>query len=157
MDYKDSSNAAQTDIDVLRNEPRMEDGRYVRLLADFANYRGRVERERASAAQSGKRELLLALLDIVDDFERAMQYINYEPSPIVEGVNSIYRKLRAVVDNEGVAAFNSVGEMFNPDIHEAVGSISSTDYPPGVVAEEARRGYRQRDNLLRPALVVVSR
>jgi len=157
MDYKDSSNVAQTEIDVLRNEPRLEDGRYLRLLADFDNYRRRVERERASAAQSGKRDLLLALLDLVDDFERAIQCINDEPSPIVEGVNSIYRKLRAVLDAEGVAPFNSVGEMFNPDIHEAVGSVSSAEYPPGVVPEEVRRGYRQGDNLLRPARVVVSR
>ena len=136
--------------------PELDDGRYLRLLADFDNYRRRVERERTSAAQTGKRDIILSLLDVVDDFERAMQYMQDERSPLAEGVNSIYRKMLGVLEAAGAAPFNSVGETFSPDLHEAVGSVSSHEYPPGVVAQEARRGYRQGAGVLRPARVLVS-
>lgn len=156
MEKQNNISSPPPDVEVLRNEPRLEEGRYLRLLADFDNYRKRVDRQRADAAQSGKRDILLSLLDIVDDFERAMGYMGDESSPLVEGVNSIHRKLLSVLDAEGVTRFNSVGEAFNPDLHEAVGSVSTSEYPPGVVAQQARPGYRQGENLLRPARVLVS-
>ena len=75
----------------------------------------------------------------------------------MEGLNSIYRKLRGILDAEGVVAFQSLGEMFDPTIHEAIASVSTESYAPGIVAQEVRRGYRQGDALLRPARVIVSR
>ena len=156
MDKQNNTNLPPSGGEALRSAPPLEDGRYLRLLADFDNYRKRVDRQRADAAQSGKRDILLSLLDIVDDFERAMQYMGHESSSLVEGVNSIYRKLLSVLDAEGVTRYSSVGEAFNPDLHEAVGSVSTSEYPPGVVVQEARPGYRQGDYLLRPARVLVS-
>ncbi|HTU33038.1 MAG TPA: nucleotide exchange factor GrpE [Candidatus Acidoferrum sp.] len=156
MDTQNNTNSPPSGGEALRSEPRLEDGRYLRLLADFDNYRKRVDRQRAEAAQSGKRDILLSLLDIVDDFERALQYLGNESSPLLEGVNSIYRKLLTLLDAEGVTRCFSIGEAFNPGLHEAVGSVSTSEYPPGVVVQEARPGYRQGDYLLRPARVLVS-
>ena len=138
-----------------REEQRGDRERYLRLLADFDNYRRRVDRERATAARAGKRGVILSLLDVLDDFERAMRHL--APSSVSEGLEAIHRKLVGVLEAEGVAPFTSVGEPFNPVTHEAIGAVASSGYAPGVVAEEARRGYRWGDELLRPARVVVAR
>ena len=147
----------QSDMVLLQEEPRRDQERYLRLLADFDNYRRRVDRERTSAARSSKRAMILSLLDVLDDFERALQHVGEASSSVSEGLQAIHRKLAGVLEAEGVTPFNSVGEPFNPDVHEAIGSVASSEFPPGVVAEEARRGYRWGDDVLRPARVVVTR
>jgi molecular chaperone GrpE len=157
MPKPDITDLAQPDTGSPHEQPTAERDRYLRLLADFDNYRRRVEREHESAAQSGREQMIRSLLNVVDDFERALPYVDAEPSPLAEGVNSIYRKLLGVLENEGVTAFNSVGEVFNPALHEAVGSTATSDYPAGVVTQELRRGYRQGEKVLRPAHVLVSR
>jgi len=140
-----------------QEEQRGDRERYLRLLADFDNYRRRVDRERSSAARAGKRAVILPLLDVLDDFDRALRHLSQESSSVSEGLEAIHRKLAGVLDAEGVTPFPSVGEPFNPVTHEAVGSVTSSQYEPGVVVEEARRGYRWGDELLRPARVVVAR
>jgi molecular chaperone GrpE len=154
---KDEVSAEPSGIELVREEPRKDQERYLRLLADFDNYRRRIDRERASAARSGKRGTILSLLDVLDDFERALQHIPEDQSSVSEGLQAIHRKLTGVLQAEGVTPFHSVGEPFNPDLHEAIGSVVSSEYPPGVVAEEARRGYRWGNEVLRPARVVVAR
>jgi molecular chaperone GrpE len=149
--------AERSDVVLLQEESRQDQERYLRLLADFDNYRRRVDRERASAARSSKRGIMLSLLGVLDDFERALQHVRDEPPSVTEGLQAIHRKLAGVLEAEGVTPYNSVGEPFNPDLHEAIGSVASSEYPPGVVAEEARRGYRWGDDVLRPARVVVAR
>ena len=156
MEDDDNTNLEEQPIETFHSADRVDD-RYLRLLAEFQNYRRRTERERATTAESAKRGIILSLLEVIDDFERALEYSSGRPSPLAEGMNSIYRKLRGILDAEGVAPFQSVGEMFDPTIHEAVASVPTESYAPGVVAQELRRGYRQGDTLLRPARVVVSR
>jgi molecular chaperone GrpE len=131
--------------------------RYLRLLADFDNYRRRVERERASAAYIGKRSLILVLLEVLDDFERALLHIGDAPSALAGGLHAIHRKLAGLIEAEGVRLFDSLGKVFDPSLHEAVGSVSDGRYPSGVIVEEVRRGYRWGDELLRPAQVIIAR
>lgn len=83
MDKQNKTHSLLSGVEMLGDEARLDEGRYLRLLADFDNYRKRVERQRADAAQSGKRDILLSLLEIVDDFERAMQHMGNESSPLV--------------------------------------------------------------------------
>lgn len=110
-----------------------------------------------SAAHAGKRGLILALLDVVDDFERALAHAGQEPEPVVEGLQAIYRRLTALLAAEGVTAFKSVGQPFDPTLHEAVGSVESEEQEPGAVHDELSRGYRWKEELLRPARVRVAR
>jgi molecular chaperone GrpE len=99
--------------------------------------------------------MVLPLLDLVDGFERALQHLTDEPSS--EGIRAIHRQLLSLLDAQGVTPFDSLGEEFNPELHEAIGSEPGEGKNPGTVTEEVRRGYRWRDGLLRPALVRVAK
>jgi molecular chaperone GrpE len=145
-----------SEIDRLKEEVRREHDMYLRALADHDNYRRRVERERAGAARSGKREVILSLLDVIDGFDRALQHMDDAPSSVVEGFEALQRKLLGVLAAHGVTPLRSVGETFNPEMHEAVATIASDEIEPNIVAEELQRGYRWGDEVLRPARVRVA-
>jgi molecular chaperone GrpE len=129
-----------------------------RARAEFANYRRRVEAERESARCESNRELLLKLLPIVDDFERALEALPAElaDNPWISGVTMILNKLQALLESENVAAVTCVGQPFDPQWHEAMLQEETTEHPDGTVLMELRRGYRLGDRMLRPALVKVA-
>ncbi|HEX2228893.1 MAG TPA: nucleotide exchange factor GrpE, partial [Candidatus Binatia bacterium] len=129
---------------------------HLRALADYDNYRRRVERERSSAAREGKREIILPLLDVLDDFDRALEHMAGAPAPFVEGFQAVRRKVLGLLASHGVTPLSSVGEMFNPELHDAVGTVDSEEVEPNTVAEELQRGYRWGDGVLRPARVRVA-
>lgn len=145
-----------SEIERLKEELRREHEMYLRALADFDNFRRRVERERSTAARSGKREILLPLLEVLDGFDRALDHLRGAPSSMSEGFQAIHRKLLGLLEAHGVVPLKSLGETFNPELHEAMGSVQSEEYEPGAVAEEVQRGYRWGNDVLRPARVRVA-
>jgi molecular chaperone GrpE len=145
------------EIEGCREELRKAQQRYVRVLADFSNYRRRMERESARKTHNGNRGIILSLLEVVDDFDRALQHAVDAPPALTEGLHAVQRKLRGVLEAQGVTPFQSVGKIFDPGVHEAIASVSSDQHEQGVVVEEVRRGYRWNGELLRPARVVVAR
>jgi len=148
--------ARSSDIEQLQEQLRREHEMYLRALADFDNFRRRVERDRAEAAHRGKREIILAVLDALDGFDRALQQMSAASPAVFEGLEAIRRKMLAVLEREGVVPFNSVGDPFNPELHEAVAAEKTDAYEPGVVVEELQRGYRWGGAVLRPARVRVA-
>ena len=144
------------EIDQLKEQVRQEHEMYLRALADFDNYRRRVERDRTSAASSGKREILLSLLELLDGFELALRHIEDAPPPLVEGLTAIYRRFVNLLEQQGVTPIQNLGEPFNPRVHEAIDSVRSDKCEPGTVVEEVQRGYRWGEELLRPARVRVA-
>jgi molecular chaperone GrpE len=149
-------NSEQTEIARLKEELRREQESYLRVLADFDNYRRRTERERASAGRSGKREIILALLDLLDGYDRALQHMENAPASIAEGLEALHRKFLGLLQAQGVTAMVTVGEIFDPQIHDAIGLVKSDEVPSGTVAEEMQRGYWWGDEVLRPARVRVA-
>src|SRR5262245_26342177 len=145
-----------SEVEKLKKQLQQEHEMYLRALADFDNYRRRTERERTTAARSGKREILLPLLDVLDGFEHALQIADTSP-PVVKGMQIIYRQLLTLLEKEGITPVTSVGEIFDPEVHEAIGSIESEKHDSGAVVDEVRRGYRWNDDVLRPARVRVAR
>ena len=141
----------------LQEEVRRERDMRLRALADFDNFRKRIERERAGAAQRGKRDIVLQLLDLADSFDRAFQQAGAVPASWVEGFRSIQKNLLGLLEAQGVTPFTSLGEPFDPERHEAIGDVETEQLEPGTVAEELQRGYRWGDDLLRPARVRVAR
>ena len=141
----------------LKKELRSEHESYLRTLADFENYRKRVERERASAAHAGKRDLILQLLEVMDDFDRALGHMDDVPEWISEGFVAIYRSLAGILQAQGIVPYESLGKQFDPALHEAVATVDSENAEPGTVIAELTRGYRWGDELLRPARVRVAR
>ena len=140
----------------LKVELAREHDLYLRTLADFDNYRRRVERERAGSAHAGKRELVLPLLEVLDDFNRALEHLGDAPEWVSSGFDAIYRRLNNLLQAQGIVPYESVGEIFDPERHEAVGLTEDQDVEPGIVVAELNRGYCWGDEVLRPARVRVS-
>src|SRR5262245_52059365 len=133
-----------------------------RAAADLANYRKRVERERAEARQATAAAVIARLLPVIDDFDRAMKETPTaaeapELQRWLEGISLIHRKLQAIVENEGVARIEADGAMFDPNWHEAVTYDESETHTEGQIIEVIRQGYRLGDRVLRPALVRVAK
>jgi molecular chaperone GrpE len=144
------------ELEVLRCELLAERERHLRVLADFSNYRRRIERDRKKLDAAARRELILPLLEVVDDTEKALQWAEHQQQPVVEGVRHILQKMLAMLEARGVRPFVSVGKPFDHNIHDAVAVDSRSGIEPGMVIDELRRGYFMDDDLLRPAQVRVS-
>lgn len=132
---------------------------YLRTLADFDNYRKRVERERDDIGAAGKRDLLLGIVDVVDNLERALDSaadVDGDCVGIAAGVTAIYRQMRRLLESNGVEQYESVGEPFDPERHEAVAVTPSDSIAEDHVVSEIRSGYTWNGRLLRPAKVFVS-
>jgi molecular chaperone GrpE len=139
----------------LREELDNERERGLRLLAEFDNYRRRTREERAVAEQNGKREVLLAFLDVMDDFDRALLHAGEASDGLVEGLKLIRQRFNEALLFNGVTAFDSEGEPFDPTVHEALTVIDSGGEESGTVYTEHQRGYLINGELLRPARVGV--
>lgn len=129
-----------------------------RTAADFQNYRRRTEQERADLAAFASEGLLRKVLAIADDFDRAIAHAPTEPSAAawVEGVSAIDRKLRGLLESEGVTAIEALGTPFDPHLHDAIVHEPTADAPDGTVVKELQRGYQINGRVLRPALVAVA-
>lgn len=133
--------------------------KYKRSLADFANYRKRQERDREIQAVRMRMEMLRELLPIIDDFHLALDNAPNSPeeSEWVAGVQLIERKLMALLQTFGAESMNALGKRFDPNYHDAMMYEPSDEYPEGTVSQVIRKGYMIGDQVLRPALVNVSR
>jgi len=129
-----------------------------RAAADYANLKRRTEADREATLLVASELLLGKVLALADDFDRAVDAMPAElrDVPWTEGIVAIDRKLRALLESEGVSPIEALGREFDPREHEAVVHLPGTGRPEGEVVAEIRRGYRLRDRVLRPALVAVS-
>lgn len=128
-----------------------------RSAADFANYKRRTEEERTSVGRFSNAVLIGKLLVVLDDFDRALDSVPPEEhDPWVEGVTLVERKLRGVLESEGVKPIEAVGHPFDPNVHEAVVHEPTTDHPDNEVIGELQRGYMLHDRVIRPSLVRVA-
>lgn len=133
-------------------------GRLLRLQADFENYRRRVQREREELALFANQKLLLSLLPVLDNLERALGTPVAEgDEKLRQGVELTARSFREILLREGVEAIAAVGQPFDPNLHEAVMTIESAEHPEGTVVAEFQKGYRLGDRVIRPSMVQVSK
>jgi len=130
-----------------------------RTAADYANYRRRTEQDREQNLGLANEALLSKLLAIVDDFDRAIANMPDElaKAPWVDGIVAIDRKLRQLLDSEGLTPIEAAGQPFDPHQHEAIVQVETNKVPEGTVTAELQRGYRLRDRVLRPSLVAVAK
>ena len=146
------------DLESARQEAADNRAGWQRAAADFANYKRRSEQEREATLGLANEMLLSKLLNVVDDFDRALAAMPPELGHLgwIEGLWLVERKLRALLESEGVTPIDAVGKPFDPREHEAVVHEAS-NAPDGQVTGEVQRGYRIRNRVLRPALVKVSK
>jgi molecular chaperone GrpE len=129
-----------------------------RARAELSNARKRFQREQERAYENAKADLLVRLLPIVDDFERAFLELPDDEPPTnwVEGIQLILHKLRALLEQEGVAPIEAAGQEFDPFLHQALTHEPSTEVAEGHIIAEVQKGYRLADRVLRPTVVRVS-
>ena len=149
------------DLQNVLEQARDQSDEHLRALqrsaADFANYRRRVEEEREGLSQLTNALLIGKLLAVLDDFDRALDNVPAEVHEgWVDGVRLVERKLRGLLEAEGVTQIEALGMPFDPNLHEAVVHEETANYPDNQVIGELQRGYRLHDRILRPALVRVA-
>ena len=129
-----------------------------RSRADFANYKKRAEQERADAYENAAAETLRKILPVLDDLDRALANVPAEKADddVIKGFSLIYRKLLNLLEGSGIKIINPLGEEFNPDFHEAIGTDDSSDMASGHISTVLQNGYLHGDKVLRPALVRVA-
>jgi len=126
-----------------------------RSVAEFANYRKRTERENQQVYQNAAGNVIRRFLPVVDDLERALQ-ARPEDLAWATGIELIYRKLQAILDAEGIQRMQAEGQMFDPNLHEAIAQEPSAEYPCGHVVAVVQNGYMMGDRVIRPAMVRVA-
>jgi len=127
-----------------------------RSLADLQNYVKRAEQEKSETIEFANTILIMDLLPILDDFERALASLPVElgEQNWTEGIKLIYNKLKAILETQGLAEIKAEGEYFDPYLHEAAGQLEGEE---DVIIEEIRKGYKFRGKLLRPSMVMVGK
>lgn len=128
-----------------------------RVQADLINYKKRAQQERIEAAESATTLLILSLLGVMDDFERAFAVRPAKSKAFgwsgwIDGIRLIYDKLKAVVESQGLVEIEAKGQPFDPYLHEAVMRREGEE---GMVIEETRKGYKLKDRVIRPSMVIV--
>jgi molecular chaperone GrpE len=145
----------QTQLEQLTAERDRLLDRLARLQAEFENARKRAERERAEQRDFVTASAVEQFLPVVDNFELALKSTGTEKQ-LRSGVSLIVKQMEEILEKMQVKAVPTVGELFDPRVHEALGTVERDDIPDQHVAEEIRRGYKIREKLLRPALVRVA-
>jgi molecular chaperone GrpE len=144
---------------VLSGEVSTGKERYLRLQADFDNFRKRSDKERLSVRSNAQGEVIESLLPMVDNFERAKQQLKLETEQekkIDASYQGIYKQFVEIMRGLQVAIVETVGKPFDPSLHEAIAREESEEFEDGIVLQEFRRGFLLGDRLLRPAMVKVS-
>ncbi|MCI5073247.1 nucleotide exchange factor GrpE [bacterium] len=133
--------------------------RYVRLSADFENFRKRSQKEKSDLIKYGHENLMIDLLPVIDNFERAVEHAKQakDIEAIQTGISMIFNQLLSNLEKHGVSAKSAQGQEFDPNQHEAISHIESDDVDNNHVIEEMQKAYFLHDKLLRPALVSVSK
>ena len=127
-----------------------------RSEADFINFKRRSEQERAEMADFANTALILGLLPILDDLERALESVSddFDGLTWVDGIRLISRKMKAVLEGRGLSVIEAEGKDFDPNLHEAVMCVDGEE---GKVVEEIQKGYKIRDRVIRPTMVKVGK
>lgn len=133
--------------------------RLLRMTAEFDNYRKRVDRERRELSEAASADLIRDILPIIDDLERAMAAAagTSADSALVKGIELTHRQLVEQLRRRGVEPVDAIGQIFNPEVHEAVGSVPADGRADGEIVAVFRKGYRAGGRLLRAAMVQVAK
>ena len=150
---EDAALVESNDADSLQSEKE----KYLRLYSEFENFRRRTTKERLEWMQNASKDMIEAVLPVVDDMERALSALNNAgDSTASEGMELIFKKLYGILERKGLKPMNAKGEDFNPDLHEAVTQFAAPSPElVGKVIDEVEKGYFLNDKVLRFAKVVV--
>jgi molecular chaperone GrpE len=147
-----------SEVDKLKAEVAMLNDKYVRMYAEFDNYKRRTTKERIELLQTAGKDVIVSLLTVLDDFERAAKAMETatDVAPVKEGIELVHHKLKGLLNQKGLKEMESRGNTFDPELHEAITNIPApSDKLKGKVIDEVEKGYYLNDKVIRFAKVVV--
>jgi molecular chaperone GrpE len=166
----DTENGAQTapeteetplsEVDQLQADLTDQKDKYLRLMAEFENFKRRTAKERVDLIQTAGKDVIVSLLDVMDDCDRAEKQLNGSDDIAVqkEGIQLVFNKIRATLHAKGLKAMESIDQLFNVELHEAITEVPVPDASKkGKVIDEVTKGYYLNDKIIRFAKVVVGK
>ena len=151
---------AISEVDQLKLDVEEQKQKFIRLYAEFDNFKRRNAKERVELIQTAGRDVIQSMLEVMDDCDRAEKQLqtSEDLQQIKQGIQLVFTKLRNTLQAKGVKEMKSIGEEFNPDIHEAITEIPVNDPAMvGKVVEEVEKGYTLNDKIIRYSKVVVGK
>lgn len=157
--HLDDDVADESEVEKLKAELEDAKDKYLRLVAEFDNFRRRNAKERVELIQTASKELVQALLVVLDDTDRAAKQMESSEDLVLirEGVTLVFNKLRATLQAKGLKKMVSVGQPFDPDLHEAITEIPAEADMQGKVIDQIEPGYYLNDKIIRHAKVIVGK
>lgn len=158
VDFSKSPSAVlEEELQIVRNEAKENYDKYLRALAELENFKKRSAKERSDLIKYQGEKIFVDLLDIVDDFERAMQFANADIGHFKSGVELIHKRLLDVLSKWEIRGETGVGKSFDPNIHHAISKVPATaDTAAGTIVGELKKVFFYRDKVLRHGEVVVA-
>ena len=166
----DTENGAQTapeieetplsELDQLKADLADQKDKYLRLMAEFDNYKRRTAKERMDLIQTAGKDVIVSLLDVLDDCDRAEKQLNASDDIAVqkEGIQLVFNKIRSTMQAKGLSAMESIGKDFDAELHEAITEVPvPNDKQKGKVIDEVTKGYLLNEKIIRFAKVVVGK
>lgn len=149
----------QDPLELAQAEQQKLKDQLLRTLADFDNFRKRTRRELVDAERRGKDDILKEFLPVFDNLDRAGAHAETatDVKALAQGITLVMRQFGDTLGRVGIERIPTVGQPFDPSVHEAVQQMETSDFEPGVIAAEVQAGYRSSEKLIRPALVVVAK
>ncbi len=150
------------EVDNLKKELAEANDKYIRMAAEFNNFKKRSERDFVNLIENANRNLFIELLPIIDDFERSLNSDSAEKTKkkdkfFKEGINLIYQKLISIFKKQGLETLESIDTPFDPEFHEALMQIENKDKDSNIVLEEVQKGYLLKNKVIRHSKVVVNK
>jgi molecular chaperone GrpE len=150
------------EVDKLKNELAEANDKYIRMAAEFNNFKKRSERDFANLIESANRNLFMELLPTIDDFERSLNSENTDKTKksyksLKDGIDLIYHKLISTLKKQGLEAIETVDTPFDPEFHEALMQIENKDKDSNIILEEIQKGYLMKNKVIRHSRVVVNK
>lgn len=156
---KDDESSKDKELEQLREKFQEINDKYLRLYSEFDNFRKRSVKEKLELRKTAAADIITSLLPIIDDFERAERSIqeDKESDATKEGIMLIFNKLKTILNQNGVEEMKTIGEKFDPDLHEAITKIpADSDDKKGTIVDETQKGYMMNGKVIRFPKVVVA-
>jgi molecular chaperone GrpE len=153
-----SENEGDSKVAELEKKLQEAEAKYVRLYADFDNYRRRVKLDAEAAQKYRAQSLVTNLLPALDNFDRAINSTTEtdETKPLLQGMNMVLTGILSALKEEGVEVIESVGKEFDPHVHQAIMQDNNEEYGSNIIVEEFQKGYKLKDRVIRPSMVKVN-
>lgn len=156
----EDANTEANSLEILKKEVEEHKEKFIRLYAEFDNFKRRNAKERVELIQTAGRDVIQSLLEVLDDCNRAEKQMqsSEDLQQIREGINLVFTKFRNVLQSKGLKEMKSIGEEFNPDFHEAITEIPVNDEAmKGKIVDEVEKGYTLNEKIIRFSKVVVGK